>query len=77
MNAAEVLHDFVLARLDAEPLKKRAELYRALAELAATPAERKTLRTLAAECELIEKQHEQLLLDFRRRADGGTKEGRQ
>lgn len=66
---ATVITEFVLDRLPSEPMQKRAEVYRALSTIVA-PAEQKSLTALADECEAIERHHQQLALDFQRRALG-------
>ena len=69
------LTQFVLEKLPAESLTRQARLYRALAALAPTAAERANLAAQACECDaLLEKhaahaeRHRQLVLDFKRGA---------
>ncbi len=69
-NASTVVIGFVLERLEEQPVKRRAELYRALARLVATNAEKKSFEALAADCDAIDAAHAQLLFDFRRRNGG-------
>lgn len=59
--------EYVLSKLDAEPVAKRAELYRALAAIAPTTTDRRRFDMLAADCEAVDAAHEQLVLDFKRR----------
>lgn len=66
-NPTNVLTEFVLAKLDGEPVTKRARIYRALANVA-TPKDRKRFEQLAADCDAITNAHDQLVLDFKRRA---------
>lgn len=63
---AKILTSYVLAKLDTEPVAKRARLYRALAGLAA-PADRQRFETLAAECEALRFSHRHIMLEMERR----------
>lgn len=71
----QILHENVLKNLPKEPLATQADLYRALAALAATPQERANYGGEAAQCDALIAQHaahaarhEQLVIDFRLRA---------
>jgi hypothetical protein len=68
LNAPAIVVSYVLEKLEAEPLSKRALMYRSLATLAASPAERTRFNELADECVAIERHHQQLALDFKRAA---------
>lgn len=68
-SPATIVTDYVLAKLDGEPVAKRAELYRALAGLAA-PTDQKIFAALAADCDAISNAHDQFVLNFKRRARG-------
>lgn len=68
--ARNVLTEFVLERMELEPIAKRIELLRSLAifNVSGSPKEREELHALADELEQIERKHRQLVLDFKRRA---------
>ena len=67
--ASNVLTEFVLDRMEHEPIGKRIELLRSLAIYThATPSQRAEFHALADELEQIERKHRQLVLDFKRRA---------
>lgn len=69
--ARKVLIEFVLERAPAETVERRAKLYRALAaDLPETAPEFRDLMRLADELERADEQHEQLLLNFRRKHGG-------
>lgn len=67
-NAADRLVAHVLNTAGALSLTARAQLYRDSAELIASEKDAVVLNFLAAECEAIERNHAQLVLDFKRRA---------
>ena len=69
-KAGPVLFAFVLDKLPNEPVAKRAEIYRALAQFTASNEERRQFEKLAADCDAIINAHDQLVLDFRRKARG-------
>jgi hypothetical protein len=64
-NALHVLSSFAISKLDAEPLRVRGEVYRALADLAVTNSDRTSFARLAAECDAVEAHHEQLAFEFK------------
>lgn len=66
-DPASILIGFALTKLEGEPPAKRAVIYRAIAALAATPAEAADFNSLAADCEAIHSAHEQCVFDFLRR----------
>lgn len=67
--AANVLTEFVLARMEHEPIAKRIELLRSLAiYMHATPSQCAEFHAMADELEQIEQKHRQMVLDFKRRA---------
>lgn len=66
---ATVISEFVLARVESEAPQVRARLYRSLAQLAIGHEDlARRLNRLAAECDAVQEAHEQLALDFKRRA---------
>lgn len=69
LKPATVLADFVLERIDAEPLGRRVTITRALAAVTVNQAQRAELLAMANELEAIQHRHNQLLLNFR----GGRK----
>lgn len=69
-NPATVVVEFVLERLSDEPIQRRITLTRALSQLAPTADLQSALHSMTAELEKIERQHQQMLLDFKRRAKG-------
>lgn len=67
MTPRQIIVDFVLEQIEAQPLEKRTLLYRALAaDLGRDDEVGKTARALADECESISRRHCQLHLNFRR-----------
>jgi hypothetical protein len=68
LKPAATITEFVMAKLTGEPVGKRASIYRALAELSPSKADRQVLRSLALECDAIDAAHEQLSFDFQQRA---------
>ncbi len=64
-NPATIIKGYVLEQLSGEPIQKRILLTRALAEFSASNEERLALEKMAKGLELIERQHKQLLLNFR------------
>jgi hypothetical protein len=69
--ARQLLTDYVLEHCVQEPLTLRLSLYRALAaDLPANAPEFAQLTAMADELEGIEARHQQLVLDFKRRAEG-------
>ncbi len=62
------LYAFVIDRLDAEPLAKRARLKRALAGIVGDVKLARELERMASDLEVIDRAHRQLVLDFKRRA---------
>jgi hypothetical protein len=67
---AELLTEYILEKLSEEPVGKRILLYRAIAIETKCPVLTAACRRLANELEAIEARHEQLVLDFKRRAGG-------
>lgn len=67
-KAGPILFGYVLEKLPGETVAKRAELYRALAQFSPSADERQQFEKLAGDCDAIINTHEQLVLDFRRRA---------
>ncbi len=61
---------YVLERMGEEPLRQRIVLAEALAEIAPTEKLRAELNEMAAELSAHEERHEQLVLNFKRRARG-------
>lgn len=70
MNDLSVISAFVMDKLDGEPIARRIQLKRALAEIVPTPKQRAALLKMADDLEAIERRHRQLVLDFQRRAEG-------
>lgn len=70
MSDSDTLVDFILARLDAEPLATRVKMYRALSSFAARTEDRRSFEKLARELEAVDAAHQQLVFDFRNRARG-------
>ncbi len=70
MKPLATITEFVLAKLDGEPIKRRIEIKRALAAVMPTAKQAKELDAMADELEQIEARHRQLVLDFQRRAEG-------
>ena len=68
MNARELLDAFVLEQIASQPLAQRALLYRGFAAEATSKEIKSAAHALADECEAIERRHDQLVLDFKRRA---------
>lgn len=64
---ATILAEFVLEKLPQEPAARRVELTRALAAVS-SPRERADLLMIAALLEDVEKNHRQLVLNFKRRS---------
>lgn len=69
-NAADRLVAHVIATADAVPLESRAQLYRDTADLIAREEDVAMLRALAADCDAAADKVGQLLLNFKRRAQG-------
>ena len=70
MKPLTAISKFVLTRLEAEPVRERVKLYRALAEIVGTPKQHRELRALADELEGIERRHGELALDFKSACGG-------
>lgn len=68
MSPSTLLTRFVLEKMDAESIRTRITLVRALAQVAPSDAERNALNNHADELEAIERSHRQLVLDFNRRS---------
>ncbi len=64
----EILGEFVLAHACGLELPRRARLYRALAEVIGDEKDAAQFIALANDCDAIERKHQQLVLDFKRRA---------
>lgn len=62
-----VITDFVLEKLSHEPVQRRIIITRALAEVSANAQERANLQSLANLLEDVERNHQQLVLDFKKR----------
>jgi hypothetical protein len=60
--------NYVLAKLEAEPVAKCVEIYRDLADLAATADDRARFEQLAKDCAAVANARDQLVFDFKRRA---------
>ncbi len=73
LNAADRLCSFVFTKSVNEPLARRAQLYRDLAEILATEPMAKQLRELAGEIEDFEKRAGQIQLSLELERDGGAK----
>ena len=68
-TARQTVVEFVLERMEHEPVAKRIELLRSMAVLSlCEPKEREALHAHADELEAIARSHAQLVLDFKRRA---------
>jgi len=59
-----------MERLEGETIARRILLNRALSALTVDIQEQKSLNQMADELEAIQRKHQQLLLDFKRRAQG-------
>lgn len=70
--ARNVVTGFVLDRMEHESIAKRIELLRSLAiiDTTASPKEREHFHALADELEQFELNHRQMVLNFKRRAQG-------
>jgi hypothetical protein len=66
MTPRQLLDVFVLEQINAQPLARRALLYRAFAAETSNLELKAKVHALADECEEIERRHQQLALDFRR-----------
>ena len=67
---AAIIAEFVMERLEGETIARRILLNRALSALTVDIQEQKSLNQMADELEAIQRKHQQLLLDFKRRAQG-------
>lgn len=67
---ATVIRDYVLGAIEREPIHTRIELLRALAAVTATGPESRSLCEMADALAAVQSRHEQLVLDFKRRARG-------
>ena len=65
-RALIIVTRYALAKLAAEPVGQRAEIYHALAELAVTNRDRAALAALADRCHAIDARHERLAGELRR-----------
>lgn len=64
MKPLGIIVDFVLAQAQAQPVAKRAELYRALSAISGTSEQGAELARMAEELAAIERRHQQLHLNF-------------
>lgn len=62
------LHAFVIEKAQSEALSQRARLLRGLARISGSHGDAKRLIVLAEQCEELEANHRQLVLDFKRAA---------
>lgn len=69
-SPAKIICEFATAHLHEVSIEQRIKLTRALASLAPTNKQSRALARMADELEEIERRHQQLLLNFRRRAEG-------
>lgn len=76
-NPAAILFDFALESLPNASLARQAQVYRAMAELSADSTQRATLTAEAEACDRMiadqlahARRHQQLVLNFPRRAEG-------
>jgi hypothetical protein len=58
--------------MQSEPIDTRIELARALAAMSADKTQAALLNQMADELEAVQRRHKQLVLDFRRRTEGGA-----
>ncbi len=65
LKPAAILSEFVLERIEGEPLARRIVLCRALAAVTANKTQRAELVAMADELARIERRHRQLLINFR------------
>jgi hypothetical protein len=65
------LTDYILEKVPSEPARRRAKIYRALADVTPIRSEQKRLRALANECDLLDAEHDQIVFEFHRRAKRG------
>lgn len=70
VRPATVIREYVLETIEREPLAKRIEILRALAAVAPDSTEARCLTEMASALAAVQQQHEQLLLDFKRRSRG-------
>lgn len=68
MNAHAVITDYLHERMQDEPIARRIQLTKALAEIAPTPNEREDLLNHVRQLEAVERSSRQLLLNLRARA---------
>jgi hypothetical protein len=66
-NPTAIITEFVLEKLPLEPIARRVQVTRALAEVSGNLKERNNLLSLANLLEDVERNHLQLALDFKRR----------
>ena len=62
------LHAFVIEKAAEENPARRARLFRALARVSGNKEDAERLHCLALQCDELDGNHQQLLLDFKRRA---------
>lgn len=65
-----IITDFVLSRLEGETVKKRIKILTALSALTPSKTDRAEIQANVAGLRAIETRHRQLVLDFKRRAEG-------
>jgi hypothetical protein len=69
-RTARLLQEFILEKIEGESLGRRIVLKRALAHETTDKTLALRLNALADDLEQIEARHRQLVLDFKRRAEG-------
>jgi hypothetical protein len=69
-NPTAILSEFVLEQLPEVPIRRRVLITRALAEVTANAKERADLLSVANLLEDVERNHRQLVLNFKRRNEG-------
>jgi len=62
------LHAFVIEKAQDEAPAQRARLLRALARISGSNKDARRILTLAMQCEALDANHRQLVLDFKRGA---------
>ena len=65
----QIVGEFALEHSGALDLKKRAKLYRALAEMIGDEKDAARFIAMAKEFDAVRRKHRQLVLDFKRRAE--------
>jgi hypothetical protein len=66
---AQIVCTYVLMKAADEAPSRRGRLYRALAAVVGNEADATSLLALADDCDAIERKHQQLVLNFKGRAN--------